>query len=241
MVPVNEKYSIPGSIVLAGLVIAGAIIFARSPVQRPSVSATPVVVQPPAVAVTPGPVTIVFRPVDPSRDHIRGDVNAQITLIEYSDLECPFCKVFHATLRQALQEYPGKVRWVYRHFPLDALHSKARKEAEASECASEQGKFWEYVDRLFEVTPSNNGLEPAKLAEIAEGVALDTDAFTKCLESGKHAQRIQEDLDDAGKAGGRGTPHTVILGPKGETIPFSGAQPYPNLKAQIDKLLEIAR
>lgn len=103
--------------------------------------------------------TLAFRPVDPQRDHIRGSRDAPVTLLEYSDLECPFCKQFHTTLQRATQEYDGKVRWVYRHFPLDALHSKARKEAEAAECAAAQGKFWEFLDRLFAVAPSNNGLE----------------------------------------------------------------------------------
>lgn len=234
----NDKYSIPGAIVLAGVVIAGAILFARTPVQRPSTSATPIVQPPVAVATPAGPLKIEFRPVDPSRDHIRGDVNAPITLIEYSDLECPFCKIFHASLQQVLQEYPGKVRWVYRHFPLAQLHPKAAKEAEASECAGD--KFWDFVDEVFAVTPSNNGLDPAELPKIARRVGLDVPAFEKCVSDGAKTQLVQEDLADAEKAGGQGTPYTLIVGPNEETIPFSGAQPYPSLKAQIDALLGTA-
>lgn len=235
----NDKYSIPGAIVLAGIVIAGAILFARAPVQRPSASATPIV-QPPVAVATPAAVLakIEFRPVEPSRDHIRGDVNAPITLIEYSDLECPFCKIFHASLQQVLQEYPGKVRWVYRHFPLAQLHPKAAKEAEAAECAGD--KFWEFVDGVFAVTPSNDGLDPAELPKIARRVGLDVPAFEKCVSDGAKTQLVQEDLADAEKAGGQGTPYTVIVGPNGETVPFSGAQPYPSLKAQIDALLGTA-
>lgn len=199
--------------------------------------ASPGAPSPAAVPAAVPNTKIELRAVDPARDHIRGDVNARITLVEYSDTECPFCKRFHPTLQQALREYDGKVRWVYRHFPLDALHSKARKEAEATECAGAQGKFWEYTDRIFEVTPSNDGLEATQLPQIAKDVGLDVAAFETCLQSGVMAGRVQEDLDDAAKAGGQGTPHTVILGPKGETIPFSGAQPYANLKKLIEGLV----
>lgn len=237
----NEKYAMPGAIVLAGALIAGAIMFSNVPARvaprggagGPASPATP-----PAVAGTTETAKIEIRPVDPSRDHIRGDVNAPVTLVEYSDLECPFCKRFHPTLKQAVEEYPGKVRWVYRHYPLDVLHQKARNEAAATECASEQGKFWEYVDRLFETTPSNDGLEENQLPAIAKDVGLDVPAFETCLSSGRFATRVSEDLADAEKAGGQGTPHTVILGPKGETIPFAGAQPYSNLKQVIDGLLK---
>ncbi|TSC72598.1 MAG: putative lipoprotein [Parcubacteria group bacterium Gr01-1014_38] len=230
-----EKYSIPSAIVLAGVIIAGAIVMTRSSVRSAQQGGA---VSPSAsIASATAFPKIALRPVDGARDHIRGTSDARVTLVEYSDLECPFCKQFHVTLQQAFQEYGGKIRWVYRHFPLDTLHPKARKEAEASECAGEQGKFWEYADRLFEVTPSNNGLDPAQLPVIARDVGLDVAGFETCLKSGKHAQRIQEDLADAEKAGGQGTPYTVILGPNDLTIPFSGAQPYENLKPVLDKLL----
>jgi len=230
-----EKYSIPSAIVLAGAIIAGAIVFTRAPARLAGQGAE----TSPGTDVASATAfpKIALRPVDGARDHIRGTSDARVTLVEYSDLECPFCKQFHVTLQRAFQEYGGKVRWVYRHFPLDTLHPKARKEAEASECAGEQGKFWEYADRLFEVTPSNNGLDPAQLPVIARDVGLDVAGFEVCLKSGKHAQRIQEDLADAEKAGGQGTPYTVILGPNNLTIPFSGAQPYENLKPVLDKLL----
>ena len=88
-------------------------------------------------------------------DHIRGDVNASVKVIEFSDFECPFCKSFHASMKQVMQSYTkdGKVAWVYRHFPIDQLHSKARKEAQAAECAGELGgnnAFWSFADGLFE-------------------------------------------------------------------------------------------
>jgi len=233
----NEKFSIPGAIVIAGVVIAIAIVFTRVPVRSPQ--ETPGKTETSPGTETPGGTAapkIVVRPVDATRDHIRGNVNAPITFVEYSDTECPFCKQFHTTLQKAVKEHDGKVRWVYRHFPLDALHSKARKEAEATECAGEQGKFWEYTDRIFVVTPSNDGLSPEQLPNIAKDVGLDTAAFEQCLSSGKYAQRVQEDLDDAIQSGGQGTPYTVILGPNDVTIPFSGAQPYENVQKVIETL-----
>lgn len=235
--PMNEKFSIPGAVVLAGVIIAGAILFTRLPVRTGGQqAASPVVAGQVAERAQVPPVGL-LRPIDPSRDHIRGEANAPVTIVEYSDTECPFCKTFHPTLQQVIREYDGKVRWVYRHLPLDALHPKARKEAEATECAGEQGKFWEYLDKIFEVTPSNNGLDPAQLPQIAGDVGLDVKAFETCLNSGKFAQHIQEDITDAEKAGGRGTPYSVILGPQDEKIPFSGAQPYGNLKEILDGLL----
>lgn len=181
-----------------------------------------------------------LRPVDAATDHIRGSADAPITLVEYSDTECPFCKVFHATLQRLLTEYDGKVRWVYRHLPIDQLHSKARKEAEAVECAGEQGKFWEYLDRIFAVTPANNGLDPAQLPVIAKDVGLDVAAFETCLASGKYAERIQKDVEDGTLASGNrpGTPFTVVLGPGDTKLPLVGAQPYDNVKQVVDTLLK---
>lgn len=111
-------------------------------------------------------------------DHVLGNPNALVTIIEFSDTECPFCKKFHETMRKIIDEYgkDGKVKWVYRHFPLDQIHSKSRKEAEATECATEQGgneKFWEFINKIYEITPSNNGLDPAELPKIAKSIGLN--------------------------------------------------------------------
>ncbi len=106
-----------------------------------------------------------IKPVS-SDDHILGNINARIVIIEYSDLECPFCKVFHNTMHQVVEKSNGDVAWIYRHYPIPQLHPKAFHEAEATECAWEQGgnkTFWKYIDKLFEVTPSNNGLPESQL------------------------------------------------------------------------------
>jgi len=110
------------------------------------------------------------EPVAPitGQDHIRGNIKAPVKIIEYSDTECPFCQRFHNTMLQITDEYVknGQVAWIYRAFPLDELHSRARKEAEALECANKIGgvaKFWEYLDKIEEVSPLNNQLDPALL------------------------------------------------------------------------------
>jgi len=108
-------------------------------------------------------------------DHVLGNINAPVKIIEFSDPECPFCKRFHITMEEIISNYGkgGQVAWVYRHFPLDSLHPKARKEAEALECAGEQGKFWEYTSKIYEVTPSNNRLDPNQLYKIAIDLGLN--------------------------------------------------------------------
>jgi protein-disulfide isomerase len=174
-------------------------------------------------------------------DHIRGSASAQVIVVEYSDTECPFCKRFHTTLQQLMTEYNGKVAWVYRHYPLDQLHSKARKEAEATECAAELGgndKFWAYLDRLMEVTPANNGLDPAELPNIAQFVGLDRAAFTACLSSGRHAQKIEAHVQNAIATGGGGTPWSIVVTKSGKKYPVNGALPYANLKQVIDQALQ---
>lgn len=183
-----------------------------------------------------------IKPVT-NEDHIRGDINAPVVIVEFSDLECPFCKRFHETMQRVINEY-GKnkqVAWVYRHFPLDSLHPKARKEAEATECANELGgntKFWEYADRLLEVTPSNNGLDADELPNIAEFVGLDRAKFEQCLSSGKYAQHVSDDLADATNSGGQGTPYSVVVTKNGSKFVINGAQPYENVKQTIDNALK---
>ena len=181
-----------------------------------------------------------IRPVT-SRDHIWGDPDASVKIIEFSDTECPMCKRFHPTLKRIVAEYPGKVAWVYRHFPIDAIHPRARKQAEATECAAELGgnaKFWAYLDRLFEITPSNNRLDPAQLPRIAEYVGLNRAKFEQCLRSGKYAQRVADDLADALAAGGQGTPYTVVVAPNGRMFAILGAQPYASVKLVVDIALQ---
>ena len=181
-----------------------------------------------------------MRPVTP-RDHLRGSPDAPVKIVEFGDTECPQCKRFHPTLQRIVAEYPGKVVWVFRHYPIDEIHPKARREAEATECAAELGgndKFWAYLDRLYEITPSNDKLDPAELPRIAVHVGLDRKAFTQCLASGRHAGRVQEDVDDALAVGATGTPYTVVIAPNGRLFAILGAQPYATVKLVVDIALQ---
>lgn len=173
--------------------------------------------------------------IDPdSLRNTRGE--GDITVVEYSDLECPFCKQFHGTLQQLLADNEGEVRWSYKHFPLTSLHPKAQREAEASECAAEQGKFWEYVDRIIEITPSNNKLEDQELFNTAEFVGLDVDEFTDCLESGAMKDRVAQDAAEAQALGGTGTPFSVLIDEDGNVIgTIPGALPIASLQQALDQ------
>ncbi len=182
-------------------------------------------------------------PAPNKNDHIYGNPGAPVTLIEYSDFECPFCKRFHATVKRLVDESDGKVNWVYRHFPLDQLHPvKARREAVASECANELGgneAFWKFADRFFELTPSNNRTDlDAVLPQIAREIGLEESQFTACLDSGKYDKHIEEDLQSATASGGRGTPWSIVVSKNGKRYPLSGAQPYEAVKRLVDLALK---
>ncbi|MCX7615959.1 MAG: DsbA family protein [Patescibacteria group bacterium] len=231
--------STPAAIVLAGIVIAGAIIYSsQSSLKKVQQEGdNPLSPSNPAVKADKGPSKVV--PIS-SEDHIYGPADASLKIIEFSDTECPFCKSFHPTLKRLVSDYNGKIAWIYRHFPLDSIHPKSRKEAQATECAAELGgneKFWAYLDKLFEITPSNNNLDPSKLPEIAQIVGLDKNKFQECLESNRYAQKVAQHLQDALNSGGEGTPYSVIISPKGGKYAVSGAIPYQEMKSIIDTLL----
>ena len=137
-VQATQKYALamPIAVIIAGVLIAGAVIYSGGKNANGNTVNAP---QQQQVAQETGDLEQMI-PVT-SEDHIRGDINAPVKIVEYSDTECPFCKRFHTTMQEVYNEYgkTGKVAWVYRHFPLDQLHSKARKEAEATECAAELG------------------------------------------------------------------------------------------------------
>ena len=223
-----NKFLVPLAIVVAGIFIAGAIYFGGSvrPTtndQRPTTNAK----------IDIAPVT--------EKDHIIGSRNADLVIVEYSDTECPFCKSFHPTMKEVVRTYDGKVAWVYRHFPIAQLHAKAAKEAEATECAAELGGnqgFWNYIDKVFETTNSNDSLNPSELPKIAQAVGLDVTAFNACLSSGKYTEFVQKSVEEAVKAGARGTPYSVIISKDGKKVVINGAEPFAMVKAKLDDLLK---
>jgi protein-disulfide isomerase len=241
----KDTLMIPGAVILAGIIISISIVYSRGPAVAPAPAPSPAPV--PAAAQPPAGATSLdaMRAIS-AQDHYRGNLDAPVKIVEYSDTECPFCKQFHGTLKQIINQYgaSGKVVWVYRHFPLDGLHPKARKEAEATECANELGGaegFWKFIDRLYEVTPSNNGLDPAELPKIAAYAGLNVGAFNTCLASGKYAAKVNADYQDAVATGGQGTPHSIMIAPNGEKAPIGGAQPLASVTQMIDVALTLSK
>lgn len=239
----DDSLNIPIAIVFAGILIAGSIIFSNKSVTGVPLAAAGGV--PAAAPTEPAPAGV---PVDPNLltlkndDHILGNPDADVVIIEYSDTECPFCKQLHQTMIQVAGEYgkSGQVAWVYRYFPLD-MHPKARKEAEALECASQLGgndAFWKYTDKIFDVTPGNNGLDATMLPKIAGMIGLDVEKFTTCLSSGKNAPRVQRDFENGASVGVRGTPYSIIWNRKtGKQVPMNGAYPFENVKSLLDGII----
>jgi protein-disulfide isomerase len=175
-------------------------------------------------------------------DHIRGNTNARIALVEYSDMECPFCKTFHLTAQKVVNDYAGKVMWVYRHYPL-SFHANAQKEAEGSECVNELGgndAFWKFIDAVYERTTANGtGFALEKLGPLAAEVGVDQNKFQTCLDSGKYAQKVKDQLAQGTKEGISGTPGNVLLDTKtGKTQEIPGAVPFEQIKPLIDEMLK---
>ena len=176
-----------------------------------------------------------------SADLMRGDKNAKLTLVEFSDLECPYCKTFHATMKQMLTDYAGKVNWVYRNFPL-SFHANGQKEAEAQLCVGKLGgqtKEWDFIDKIYERTTSNGtGFALTALGPLAKEVGVDQTKFQSCLDSNEMAQTVKDQEADGTTGGVTGTPTTLIVDQNGKTLDgIPGAYPIDQAKAYIDKAL----
>ena len=174
-------------------------------------------------------------------DPMLGDKNAPLTLIEFSDYQCPYCSRFTKEIFPLIKEEyikTGKVRYVFRDFPIQQIHPKAQKAAEAAHCAGEQDKYWEMHDLLFE---NQQAFEINDLKGYAKEMDLDATDFDACLDSGKYAKEIMNDLRAGQRAGVRGTPSFVL----GETTKdgnikgrfIRGAQPYLEFKKAFEAML----
>lgn len=166
-------------------------------------------------------------------DHMRGDLKAKVTLIEYSDFECPFCDQFHPTLKRIKDEYGDKINWVYRHYPL-SFHPQAVPAANASECAAEQGKFWEYADLLF---ANQASLGDPLYGKLATDLKLNASKFNDCYTAKKYNAEITADQTSGTTANVTGTPGTIVLGPNGYAQLIPGALPYESVKQMVDAAL----
>jgi protein-disulfide isomerase len=239
---INNKYLLPLSIVIAGVLVSGTIYFTKSTDsgKKPAnVSDIAADAMQPKIEVAP--VT--------SADHVRGNRGAKVKLIVYTDPECPFCKGYYKNVNDLYNSYPNKndLAIVYRHFPLEQLHPKALKESEALECVAEIGgeeSFWKFNDILYAETPGNDRLDPAKLPEFASRINIDVAKFKTCLSSGKYAQKIAESVDAGHRAGGQGTPYSVIQ-IKNEFVPLVdkngsslGMLPVSALKSIVEQLIK---
>lgn len=194
-----------------------------------------------SVQAGPSDVAQNVIPVDKNNDHILGNPNAKVALIEYSDFECPFCKRHFDTIKQIESAYKDDVMIVYRHFPL-SFHQNAQKEAEASECVAELGgndAFWKFHDAIFTRTAAGGtGFALDKLPALAKELGLDEAKFKTCLDSGKYAQKVQQQETEGSASGVDGTPGNIIVNlDTNENKLISGAYPFDNFKTVIDKYL----
>lgn len=163
-------------------------------------------------------------------DPVIGPDNAAITIIEFSDYQCPYCAKWHAEVFGRLrEEYPEQVRIIYRDFPLESIHPEAKPAAAAATCAHEQGKFWEYHDLLIN---AGNDLGQETYLAMAREVGLDSPSFQICIEEGRYLGEVQADLEYASGLGVRSTPTFFLNG-----IPLVGAQPYEIFQQVIEKEL----
>lgn len=228
----RDSLAVPIAIVLAAGLISGAIYMNGG---KSATNTTDNGGKPIAAA------KVDIRPVD-NTDHVRGNPNAPIMIVEYSDYECPFCKQFHETLNQIMLDYgtDGKVAWVYRQFPLVQLHPNAPKVAEASECVAELGgndAFWKFSDLWFKNKPLNSGGDMSKLPEYAVTAGADKTAFETCLSSGKMGEKVTASVNEALKTGGRGTPNSIVIVGDQQLV-INGAQPYDVVKQMIGNLVK---
>jgi protein-disulfide isomerase len=164
--------------------------------------------------------------VSGDRGFSRGPKDAPVTIVEFSDFQCPFCKTATVTIKQVLDKYPGKVRLVFRDYPLASLHPQAPKAHEAARCAADQSKFWEYHDVLFERSPK---LSVPELKRYAQELKLDATAFDQCLDSGKHTAQVDKDFQEGVSLGLTGTPSFFINGKQ-----IVGAQPFATFQKVVD-------
>lgn len=201
----KNNLSIPVAIIIAGFLIASGIYLGNKD------SAPKAQNNQNLAAAT----DVNINPIS-KEDHILGNPDAPVALVEFSDTECPFCKMFHTTMQTIMNTYgkEGKVAWVYRHFPLDSLHRKARNEAMATECVNELGgntAFWKMLDTIYLNTPSNDGLDAAKLPVFAKAAGVDTAKFNECLASGKYSGFVESQFQDGVRSGAQGTPYSVLV------------------------------
>lgn len=224
------------SMVLVGVIVGYGVAMGTNASPGASAPAKAAVADAPAPtpsAPAPAPSADDLPEIDLDRDHIRGNENADIFVVEYSDYECPFCARHHPTLATLLEDNDD-IAVVYRHFPL-SFHPAAEPLAQASECVWEQGgndAFWEFTDLVFE-----QGASVGKIVEYADASGVNGQQVQDCVDSGKYADYVANDMAGGSAAGVTGTPGNVVINIEtGESRLVSGAQPAASFQAAIDAL-----
>ncbi len=233
----KQNAGIPVAIVVAAALIAGAIYLDGGRAPQAAVNVQGGIDNAQNAQVTP---EVDVAPVT-EKDHIRGNPNAPIMIVEYSDYDCPFCKNFHETMNRIIEKYgaTGKIAWVYRQFPLEQLHPNAPRISEAAYCVAEQGgseAFWKFSDLVFGSREINSPTDMKKLPEYAAQAGVDRSKFELCLNNGKYTDAVKADVEAALKTGARGTPHSIVM-VGGQQGAINGAQPYETVEQIVETLL----
>ncbi|OHA18384.1 MAG: hypothetical protein A2664_04905 [Candidatus Taylorbacteria bacterium RIFCSPHIGHO2_01_FULL_46_22b] len=172
-------------------------------------------------------------------DHFLGSRSAPVKIVEYAEVECPYCKKLHPILLRILSEYEGQVSFVYRHFPL-TIHPKSFNQAVALECVAENkgdSGFFEYLNKLYEATPSNNNFDLAILPRLAKEMGVQEEKFAECLASDRYRTRILRDVESGIGLNVDSVPHLIVIAPNGKEFVFGKSPSYAALNAVIKTAL----
>lgn len=213
------------AVVVAGVVIAGAILYSNA---HPAPSAA----APLAGAQLPANVNVA---APSAQDHIIGDPKAPVVLIEYSDFQCPFCSMVYPTIKQIVERSGGNIAWVMRNFPLTSIHPEANPAANAAECIAAQlgnDGWWKYADAVF---ANQDKLSPSYSRSLAQQFGANMGQYDACVAASTYQSKIDAQTAEAENNGGQGTPYTVVYG-KGKQVPISGALPQAQFESVIDSL-----
>lgn len=219
----SRPWLLPVAIVLAGAIVAVATYLVRLHTEP---------------ALTTGDPERV-RPVTPE-DHLVGNPTAPVMVVEYGDIDSEYTKKFNAIMEQLMTEYApeGKVAWVFRHFPIIALHPNAAIHASAAECAASLGTadaFWRFIDAIAADAPGVNQFDPRDYPSVTARLGIDQAAFERCIAAGTFEARVQDDYTNALLAGAEGSPYIVLMSEGMEPVPINGALPYQSMKEVLDR------
>lgn len=228
---------IPLSIVLAGIFVGAGMYFSNGLGAGGGAAGSATVPVPVAKADT----TEKVKPISAEDDYYKGNIDAPIQIVEFSDYDCPFCSRFHDTMNSIVEKYPEDVVWTYRHFPIEQLHPQAPAVAIAAECVGELGgneAFWSFSDAYLAARGAQDKTtHDVLIPRLALEAGVSQSAFTACFESDDMSARVQVDMTQAQETGGAGTPWSILIGPSGKTYPINGALP----QSAVEQLIDLAK